>query len=49
MFFQDEKMVQEKKCLIKLNYIFLYCTPGPFTLDSHIHAKALKMHGFPKN
>ena len=22
---------------------------GPFTLENHIHVKALKMQGFPKN
>ena len=25
------------------------CKAGPFTLESYIHVKALKMHSFPNN
>ena len=30
-------------------YTFLLGKAGPFTLESHIHVKALKMQGFPNS
>ena len=41
IFFQEE--------LYPPLYTFLWGEAGPFTLESHIHVKALKMQGFPNN
>ena len=32
-----------------LLFTFLWVKIGPFTLENHIHLKALKMQGFPHN
>ena len=44
-FFQEELSHPEYNCIIHLSV----GKAGPFTLESHIHLKPVKMQGFPNN
>ena len=49
-FFSQIHFFQEELYPPLYNFIHLsFGKAGPFTLESHIHVKALKMQGFPNN